>query len=130
MAQIGTRRGDEALIAALAAGTTIGDAAQAAGLSRRTVARRLEEDEFRALVATARAEMFGRAVGILAEAAAGAAQTLHDLAVSGGSETVRLGAAKVILDAGHRARGDEEFEQRLSRVEASIHETGTSAGGG
>src|SRR5204863_65773 len=71
----GSGRGnaDAALVAALAAGSTIRDAAKTAGVAERTVYRRLEDPGFRQRVNNARAELIAHAVGKLAEASTAAA---------------------------------------------------------
>lgn len=129
MAVFGRR--DRELALALAAGQTIKDAAEAAGLSERTAHRRLQSAEFLALVTKARSTMFERAAGRLASAAAAAAGTLADLAADAASDGVRLSAAKAVLEAGMKWRDGQEFDQRLTKVEQAIHErTGTATGGG
>ena len=62
------RKGDTELLLALACGASVENAAQRAGLSRRTVFRRLAAPAFRAQVAEARAEMVRRAAGMFTAA--------------------------------------------------------------
>ena len=110
------RNADPVLIAALAGGATNLDAAQQAGVSEKTVYRRLADAEFRQQVADARAELIARAVGALADASATAATTLRTL-LEAESESVRLGAARSILELATRLRASEEFERRLATLE-------------
>ena len=60
--------------------------------------------------------MIGRAVGQLADASTKAVQTLTALLVAD-SLTVRLGAARSILELGPRLREAVEIEERLSSLE-------------
>ena len=97
MAEIGRRKGDGALLAALAAGHTVRDSARQAGIGERTAARRLADPEFRQRVAALRADMIGRALGRLSDTARKAVDKLRDL-LSAGSDSVKLGAARSILE--------------------------------
>jgi len=84
------RDADQALAAALAAGSTKQEAA--------------------------RAELVSRAVGSLADASAAAVTTLRAL-LEADSESVRLGACRAILDLGLRLREAEELERRIAALE-------------
>jgi hypothetical protein len=75
----GRKNADAALIAALAAGSTVRDAARGAGVGETTVYRRLQDEAFRKRVDKVRAEMIAQAVGRLADAATDAANTLRTL---------------------------------------------------
>src|SRR5437763_809214 len=107
-------KGGPALIAGLASGQTVVDAARAAGLSERTVRRRLEDARFRQAVADARAALLSRAVCMLADASTEAAQTLRGL-LTAESETVRARAAVAILE---QARAGIELDDLAERVAA------------
>ncbi len=113
------RKGDDALVVALARGQTCRAAAAEAGISEKTAGRRVQEPAFRQAVATARSQMFSEAVGQLAEAAVEAAGTLRAL-LAAQSETVQLGAARAILEAGPRLRESEELAARVSELEAAL----------
>jgi hypothetical protein len=76
MSASGRSGGDSALIAALAAGATHEAAAKHAGVSERTVRRRLADTEFRRRVDEARGEALDQAMARLSRAATGAATTL------------------------------------------------------
>jgi hypothetical protein len=115
----GRKNADEVLIAQLAAGATRAAAAEAAGVSERTVFRRWQDREFRRRVAIARTALVSNAVGQLADAAAEAVQTLRSLLRSE-SDNVRLGAARSILELGPRLRESEELAARLDILEATI----------
>ena len=114
-----TRRrqpGDELLLSALAAGGPIEQAAQAAGVSVRTVYRRLADPGFRSRLGAARDELIVSAIGALATIAAEAITTLHSL-LSCEEARVRLGAAKAILDHTLRLREALLLEQRVASLE-------------
>ncbi len=114
----GKRKGDSALVAALAAGMTVKDAADAAGVRERTAHRRLEDAGFRREVAGARARLVEHALGQLADASAEAVTTLRALLHAEG-ESARLGAARSILELGTKLRESVEFEARIARLEAA-----------
>ena len=121
MAEIGRRKGDGALLAALAVGHTVRDSARQAGIGERTATRRLADPEFRQLVAALRADMIGRALGRLSDTAREAVDKLRDL-LSAGSDSVKLGAARSILELGTKLRESVELEQRLSELEQRIEQ--------
>ena len=111
-------KGDAVLIAALAGGATCEAAAKQAGVSERTVRRRLEDSAFRQRVAEARDEMLAQAMAQLSRAAAGAATTLVLLLAKDVPATVRLGASRAILDTLLRWREQASLAERLDRIEA------------
>src|SRR5947207_2011016 len=75
----GRRGADAALIAALASGATREDAARVAGVSPRTVYRRVDTEAFRRRVDEAREEIIASATGRLAAATQIAVDTLVEL---------------------------------------------------
>jgi len=129
MADNGSEKGDAALIVALAGGATVRDAARRAHVGERTVYRRLDEPDFRRQVQDARADMVAQAVGKLADAATKAVETLSAL-LDGESESVRLGAARAILEIGTKLRDATEFETRLAALEAAAQARGIDAANG
>jgi hypothetical protein len=112
------RNADARIIAALAGGATREDAARQAGVGVATVYRRLTEPGFRAAVQQARGEMVSQSVGTLARIASAAAITLG-LLLKAESESVRLGAARAILELGCKLRESEELEARIQALEES-----------
>jgi hypothetical protein len=120
MAASGRKNADAALIAALAAGMTGAEAARAAGVSERTVDRRLSDPTFRARVSEAQAAALGRAISQLGAGATRAATTLLDLLDSASSETVKLSAAVKILELAGRLRMDIQVEQELADLRAQV----------
>ncbi len=121
------RKGDDALVLALARGQTYRDAATEAGLSEKTAQRRVQEPAFRQAVANARTLLFAQAVGQLADAAVEAVVTLRTL-LAAQSESVQLGAARAILEAGPRLRESEELAARISALEAALARDDTRGG--
>src|SRR5262245_59283443 len=122
------RKADADLILALACGATPEHAAQKAGFGLRTVYRRLAEPGFRARVDEVRAEMVRRVAGLLTAASMSSIKTFTTLQESAASESVRLGAARAILELGCKVRESAELSDRLAAVEAllqSLLEDGT-----
>jgi hypothetical protein len=126
MAVDGRKNADGALIAALASGATVQAASVAAGVAERTTYRRLEDPAFRRRFSAVRGEMLARAVGLLADASTKAVTTLTSL-LEGESESVRLSAAKSILELGPRLRESTELEARINQLEARAEEATTPA---
>lgn len=114
--EFGKMKGEPAAMLALAGGASYADAARAAGITVRTVARRMDDDRYRRCVTAARSEMIERASGQLAEGTTKAVQTLSRL-LEGESEQVRLGAARAILDLAGRYRELVEISERVARLE-------------
>ena len=109
-------QGGAALVAALAGGATVQEAARQAGVSEATVYRRLRDAGFCQQLAEARSELIGRAVGVLARVSTAAAATLAGL-LKADSESVRLGAARSILELAVKLRESEELERRILALE-------------
>jgi hypothetical protein len=116
MSGIERRKGDAALVAALASGRTVRDAAKAAGVSEATAHRRLREPAFRQAVSEARGRMVENAVGQLADASTAAVATLRAL-LEAEADTVKLGAARAILEMGTKLRESVELEARIAALE-------------
>lgn len=110
-------KGDEQLIAALAAGKTHEEAAKAAGVSRATVTRRLQDPAFCRGVERVRKELFEAAIAQLAGIASEATQTLRRLLNGDTPPTVQLGAARAILDYALRQKEANEIQQLQERLD-------------
>jgi len=113
------KKGDAVLIAMLASGSTITDAAKSAGVSERTARRRMGEQEFCCLVNEARAALVSEATGALAASMSDAASTLKEL-LKAQSDRTRLAAARSIIWLGIKAREASELEGRLLELERAI----------
>ena len=119
-----SRQSDETkLIEDLARGASNSEAARRSGVSVRTVHRRVLEPSFRSAVAEARREMIATATGRLASAAESAVETLTGL-LDSESDSVRLGAARTILDSLLRFREAEELTDRVRELEQAIESVG------
>jgi len=116
-ADIGARKRDLAFLVAIARGETVRDAAREAGIGERTAWRRMADPEFRRRLSGVRADVLERATGRLADAGAEAAETLKAL-LKAESESVRLGAARAILELGSKLREAGELEERLRMLES------------
>ncbi len=109
----------DALALGLARGLTVRRAATEAGLSVRTAFRWLADADFRREISNLRGRLVDRACGLLAAGNAGAAVALRKL-LEDDSPSVRLQAAKCILETGLKLRDAAEFEQRLENVERRL----------
>src|SRR5215213_5226436 len=110
---------DNPLILALASGKTVTDAARDAGVSVSTAHRRMADGDFRRQVAAARTDALARAVGQLADASTAAVQTLRSL-LDADADTVRLGAARAILDQATRGVELLDLAERLAALESQM----------
>jgi len=122
MAEIGGKN-EGALIAALAAGRSIQEAARLAGLSERTVYRRRQKPEFMAEVGEARAALVSEAVGLLARSAPTAVEVLMKL-LSASSDAIRLSAVRCVLDHVVKLREHADLDERIARLERSFEKFG------
>jgi hypothetical protein len=121
MAEIGDIHGDAALVLALARGDSQRDAARSTGVGLRTITRRMRDTGFVAAVQVERARLVQRAIGRLADSAAGFADVLRDVACDPAAPAhARVSAARAGLELGARLRETEELEQRLARLEALL----------
>ncbi len=117
MSRNGRRNADDQLLMALACGATVDNAARQAGISPATVYRRLADAAFRQRLQTLRGDMVSRTSGTLTAAAGEAVRTLLELLKNPTSSSVRLGAAKAVLEIGMKLREVAELEQRLAELE-------------
>jgi hypothetical protein len=129
MARTTNTQADRALLRALACGATVETAAHKAGVTERTVYRRLADPAFQAELKKASLEMLQRTAALLSGANIGCVKTLVDLhqdvAVQPG---VRRRAARDILELSLKFRDRAELEPRLAAVEE--HVAGLVAGHG
>lgn len=120
MARKARAAADDKMIHALACGATVEATARQAQVSEATVYRRLKEAEFRKRLAQARADMVNRTAGTLTAAAMESIRTLLDLQKASAPPSIRLGAARAILEWGMKVRGetgaDEHFEAMQERL--------------
>lgn len=124
MAADGLRRGEIKVLLALARGASTDAAGAAGGISGRTVRRWLQDDAFQAKVSALRAELLGRTVGQLVDAATEAVATLRG-SLSAESEAVRVRAAVAILNALVTLRESVDLEVRIGALEAAAQQEAT-----
>lgn len=112
---------DQVLLVALACGATIEAAAQKAGISQATVYRRLRDPEFKKRIQQAQSDMVKRTSGTLTAAGMEAIKTLLGLLQSSTTPaSVRLGAARAVLELGGKLRDNVEYEERLVALEERL----------
>ncbi|MCC7421731.1 MAG: hypothetical protein IT428_15730 [Planctomycetaceae bacterium] len=116
MARNGRKFADDTLILELSSGKSVPEAANAAGVGDRTVYRRLSDPAFQTRLAEAKKTIVARALEKLSESSVAAVETLVVLLKSD-ADTVRLSAAKAILETGLRMKQMVELEDRLRRLE-------------
>lgn len=116
MAGKGRQNADDRLIVELAAGKTAAEAAAVAGVAERTVFRRLNAPAFQKCLSDARSAFFAQALAKLAGASGRAVETLVAL-LDADADSIRLGAARSILDAGLKLREAVEMEDRIRKLE-------------
>jgi hypothetical protein len=117
MPHSGRRNADEILLLVLACGATAEAAAQKAGVSKTTVHRRLNDPEFRRRLQQARAEMLQRTTAALTASSMEAVKTLVELQGPKIPPSVRLGAARAVLELGTKLRETVELEERVRALE-------------
>lgn len=109
---------DEVLVSSLAAGLSQVDAGDRAGVTDRTVRRRLEEPEFVARVRDKRREMVGEATGRVTSLLTAAVDTFGELLESA-DPGIRLRAATAIVRTTSEYHVNEDFAARLTDLEVS-----------
>ena len=112
-----TAGSNEALMIALACGSTVEAAAAKAGLARRTAHRRLNDPAFRQQLQEFRCQMVERSSAMLSASGMEAAKTLLSLMERSIPHAIRLGAARAVLELGMKLRELLEVEQRLAALE-------------
>jgi hypothetical protein len=117
----GRKAADEILVAQLAAGKTIADAAGAANVSESTVYRRLKDDAFQARVRELRAQMVAMAAGRLAAAMTAASDVLQALLTSA-SEGIRLRASVSLIELGIKTCELYDLQARVEQIEQHMRE--------
>jgi hypothetical protein len=119
------KKGEDALLLALAGGGLDAGPARQCQLTERTVYRRLQEPAFNAKLRDMRSDMVKRAAGMLTAAATEAVRTLLSLQKESTPAAVRLGAARAVLELGIKVRELAELEARIAELEESVKELET-----
>ena len=107
---------EELLVGYLAAGHSKTHAGRLVGMSSATVRRRLADDGFKRRVQERRRELLEETSAGLAAGAREAVATLRHL-LTGETDTVRLSAAKSLLELAVKYRGEIELEERIAALE-------------
>lgn len=115
------RKGDLVLLTALAGGASIKDAAKVAGIGERTAHRRLEDPAFQRRITELRSEFLSSAIRRLSESTTEAADTMRSLLQSK-SDSVRLSAARSILEFASKLGELAELNKRLAELEERVLE--------
>ena len=114
--QIGELKGEPTAALAISSGSTIVEAAERAGISERTVRRRLDNPDYKVEISRLRGKLLDAAVGKLVAATTEAAATMQAL-LEADSEHVRLGAAKGILEFGLSLQEALDTQTRITTLE-------------
>ena len=118
--KLGRKQGDDILITTLACGATVEAAAQKAGMSDRSVYRRLESPEFKRQLKEFRSDIVKRTACMLTAASVEAVKTLLSLMERSTAPATRLGAARAVIEISMRLREAVEIEDRICALEKTF----------
>ena len=127
MAISNRKRVETVLVTALANGATVTSAAVQAGVSERTVYRRLQDPAFEALIQAMQDETLQRAGALLTAATLTAVQSLVALQAENMPPSVRRAAAHDSLDNTLRIRATIDIEKRLLVLETGVTDADVAA---
>jgi hypothetical protein len=113
-------RNQRRALAALLDSRTIIQAAEACGLTTKTLSRYLADPVFRSKLAERESELIDQAGRTLVSGQLAALQTLYNLMQKGRSESTRRMAAATWMDLCLRWR-DLKIEQRISDLEVEVY---------
>lgn len=119
MSQFVASEKDPILALALAGGQSIEAVAEQAGLSRRTIERKLADPAFRQMVAEFRGQLIATALGWLADNMTRAAKTITAL-LDSPQEHIRLRAARTLITTGLRVRDSVELADQVRDLQAEV----------
>lgn len=100
-------------------GVTIADAATQADVGRTTVYRKLENPEFRRLVAEFRDRLIATALGRIADSLTRSADVLTQM-LDSPKEHIRIRAARTLFTLGMRLRDSVDLTMRMRDVEIEL----------
>jgi hypothetical protein len=127
MSHGGRKNADEALLLSLACGATVESAAAKAGVTPRTVHRRLNDPAFQKRLREVKDEMLKRTASMMTALGGEAVKTLSSLQERSTPPSVRLGAARAIIELGVRLRESAELHERMTALEQQVERTQTQA---
>ena len=107
------------LALALAAGTPVGEAADQAGICRKTVQRWLAKPAFRRLVSRLRGQMLATALGYMSDNMTRAARTVAAL-LDAPEPHIRLRAARTLMNFGLRFRESVDVADHIHQLEREL----------
>jgi hypothetical protein len=120
MAKDGKRAADPKLLLALACGAGTEGAARQAGVSASTVRRRLRDPGFVRKLQKTRSEMQLRIADQLTASGTEGVRTLVQLMQPNNSGTVRLGAARSVVELSIKVRESADLAVRLTELEQRV----------
>jgi hypothetical protein len=109
----------ERAIVALLSASSVERAAKTAGMSRATLLRWMRDEGFKAELTAARRALVADAISRLQTMLTDATTTLQAL-LACRAPTVRLGAARALVEFAFRAKDAEDFESRLIALEQHV----------
>jgi DNA-binding NarL/FixJ family response regulator len=112
---------DPILLSALASGLSLQQAALKAGISISTAKRRVADDAFKAELTAMQDECVAAARAVLLDNSAVAAATVASLLSQKFPPSVRLAAARTILEYGPTVQTAKQIEDRLAEVERLLN---------
>lgn len=116
------KRGDETLVTAPACGATVEGAARKAGLSVRTVYRRLADPDFQERLRRELVELARRTARLLTAASLESVRTLVELQGAALPPAARLGAARAIIALGLKLHEEADLADRVAELESRLEE--------
>jgi hypothetical protein len=126
MANEGKRGADGKLLLSLACGATAEAAARQAGVSESTVRRRLRDNTFVRKLHKVRAEMHLRVADQLTAASTEGVRTMVQLMKETNSGSVRLGAARSVVELSTKVRETADLAIRMAELEQRLEEQADS----
>ena len=119
MSQNVTPEKDVMLALALASGTSISDVAAQADIDRRPVYRKLEDPDFRRLVAEYRDRLISTALGRIADSMTRGADALVQM-IDAPEPHIRIRAIRTLFSFGMRLRDSIDLNTRMREVELEL----------
>jgi len=101
---------------------TIEEIANQLRISKRTVYKWLQREDFKQRFAEVRQELFAEALEQLKVLTKEAINTLEDILKNGTKETSRVTASKTVLELALRLKEVEELEKRVEKLEKIVGE--------
>jgi predicted transcriptional regulator len=114
-------KNDDLILQALVTGMTIRESAEIVGVNEKTVRRRLQDPDFAGRLAGHRLEITRAVLDRMVDASVDAVDTLKKL-LSAKGETVRLGAARAIIELGAKLQENGQQAERLAELEKVLKE--------